>query len=405
MLHEAHVADRTHTGAICYELSEKNLPPRNESRSVATRDMKLLVIESATAQVNAAFDAGVIIPFAGLFPVTEKLRVTESTKAGRSIIQISFIVRDPSGRVLLTGRTPHDGESAPSGHGTMVGPSVLVSWSPVDLPPGHLHPGSAEDILWAYRHEVEEEEPSRPTFRWLGLIRTVAGKGVTYYMYLFEARYEKTPSIRRLRKDADDTATGFVTPDRALLEALTEKKADLRALDAIGVDVAGYDLAPSRIVLTQVGIPPPYQPRPIGVFVSHSCVDHERIFPIVERLEAEGFRCWVDKRDTPAFQEWQPAYLDALQYARAFVLIATKASQASRHVESELAQAVARRAYNAGFPIVALVLDGSSITEHLPAGFPRDRQVLDLRSAREADRAWPRLVSDLGSARGPRGTE
>ncbi len=364
---------------------------------IPTHDRKLLVLEEAAPKVATAFDNGVILPFAALFPQTEVQNVSEDDKRGRAVIQLSFLARDGAGRVLLTRRAAH-GCMTPFGHGTTMGGSVLVSWSPVSLPPGHPWPLTHEDILWAYRQEVEEVEPVVPEFRFLGLARSFAGLEVTYYLYAFVVTYSGTPTIRRLKKDKDDEIAGFVGVDHALLQAIAKKKGDLRVLQAAGFDIGAADYGRSSFLAPASGDPPPYRPTSPGCFVSHACADHSWVDTIGKRIVGAGVPCWIDKRDTRPGFLWRPEYLDALDCARSFVLVATRNSFASPPVREEIRRAMVRPARDSAFPVVALVLEGEKINEFLPTEWNNERQATDLRTPDEADAAWPAVLDELKKA-------
>ncbi len=367
-----------------------------------THDRKLLILEDSAPKFAAAYESGVILPFASLFPQTETQNVTEIDKRGRSIIQISFLICDAGGRVLVTQRATH-GSTTPFGHGTTLGGSVLVSWSPVALPPGHPWPLSHEDILWAYRQEVQEETPAAPEFRFLGVARSFAGPelDIAYYLYSFLVTYPDTPIIRKLKKDKDDEITGFIEVDRPLLKTIAKKKGDLRVLQAAGFELGNVDFGGSGFVAAPSGDPPPYRQESPGCFVSHACDDHDRVDPIVKRIERARVPCWIDKRDTRSGFLWRSEYLEALDCTRSFVFVATRNSHQSDYVRDEIRRAMVRRKRDPAFPVIALALEGKRPDQFLPDEWVSDRQATDFRTQRSARSQWDSVLDQLRRAQPP----
>lgn len=319
--------------------------------------------------MEAAFARGAFPPYHEVLSDVNSLTddLTDSEKVGRHFVQLAFLIRDKSGRVLVTDRVPHS-VAAGHGHTTTLGSSVLVGWSPVAKPPLKEHPTSETEILWAFEREVREDsEPRTPRhLRFLGLIRNEV-KGIIYWFYTFEVRYDGTPTISRLVKDRDDVIRGFapVTPD--LVSAIGKKKADLRSLELAGLLApASFDPGSSRALAFGASDVAPWLGRPIGCFVSHASADRAHAEVLVERLEAAGISTWVYYRDI-GLGEWNEAtYLEAIRYCGSVVVVGTPAAKKAAGVLQEMEIAVARKTANPAFPIIAVVLEGSGMRDAIP---------------------------------------
>jgi hypothetical protein len=75
------------------------------------------------------------------------------------------------------------------------------------------------------------------------------------------------------------------------------------------------------------------------VFISHSSVDAETARDLCERLEAKGVSCWIAPRDETPGHNYAEEIIKALDGCKAVVLVLSDASNASRHVASEISRA------------------------------------------------------------------
>lgn len=72
------------------------------------------------------------------------------------------------------------------------------------------------------------------------------------------------------------------------------------------------------------------------VFVSYATADRETATRIVVALEAAGHACWYAPRDVPVGSDYQEAIVEALEAARALVLVLSEAANDSVHVKREV---------------------------------------------------------------------
>ncbi len=70
------------------------------------------------------------------------------------------------------------------------------------------------------------------------------------------------------------------------------------------------------------------------IFLSYASVDRERVRPLVEELESHGWDVWWD-REIPLGKSWPDVIAEALEGARAMVVVWTEASVASKWVKIE----------------------------------------------------------------------
>ena len=72
------------------------------------------------------------------------------------------------------------------------------------------------------------------------------------------------------------------------------------------------------------------------VFISYSHKDKSFADAICAKLEADGCRCWYAPRDIPPGMEWSSAITDAIQGAKAYILVFTDSSNVSSQVLREI---------------------------------------------------------------------
>ena len=72
------------------------------------------------------------------------------------------------------------------------------------------------------------------------------------------------------------------------------------------------------------------------IFISYSHIDERAAKTILARLEESGYHCWIDYRDALAGDDYAGSIIDAIKGCSVFVLILSKASNASHHVHNEI---------------------------------------------------------------------
>ncbi len=88
--------------------------------------------------------------------------------------------------------------------------------------------------------------------------------------------------------------------------------------------------------------------RPHDVFISYASKDKDVADRACATLEAAGVQCWMAPRDIPAGQEWAEAIVHAIRRSKAFVMIFSANSNASKQVRREVHLADER-----GCPVIA----------------------------------------------------
>ena len=78
-------------------------------------------------------------------------------------------------------------------------------------------------------------------------------------------------------------------------------------------------------------------PEPHDVFVSYASRDRERVLPIVEWLEAAGVKIWIDREGISGGASYALEIAEAIEQAKAIVLMCSEASLSSRNVKQEIA--------------------------------------------------------------------
>lgn len=96
------------------------------------------------------------------------------------------------------------------------------------------------------------------------------------------------------------------------------------------------------------------------VFISYSHVDRQTATIVLNILEQNGIRCWIDYRDAIPGENYAGSIVRAIKTCRYFVLVLSQASSASQHVLNEVNSAV-----NAGATIIPFRLDEVQINENL----------------------------------------
>ncbi|KFN43665.1 toll/interleukin-1 receptor domain-containing protein [Arenimonas oryziterrae] len=78
------------------------------------------------------------------------------------------------------------------------------------------------------------------------------------------------------------------------------------------------------------------------IFVSYASADRDVAFRIVGFLEGQGISCWVAPRDVSPGVEYGQAIIDAIEQARALVLVLSDQSNDSQFVRKEVERAVSK---------------------------------------------------------------
>ncbi len=105
----------------------------------------------------------------------------------------------------------------------------------------------------------------------------------------------------------------------------------------------------------------------MDIFVSYASEDRERVRPIIELLEAQGWNIFWD-REIPPGQSWDDIIQEMLADAQCVVVVWTKLSVESRWVKTEATEGLERDI------LVPVVLEDAQI----PIAFRRT-QSADLR--------------------------
>ncbi len=79
---------------------------------------------------------------------------------------------------------------------------------------------------------------------------------------------------------------------------------------------------------------------PFDVFISHASKDKTIANAVCARLEAAGIRCWIAPRDIVAGTPYGEAIIDAIQAAKAMVLVFSSSANASAQIPKEIERAV-----------------------------------------------------------------
>jgi tetratricopeptide (TPR) repeat protein len=77
--------------------------------------------------------------------------------------------------------------------------------------------------------------------------------------------------------------------------------------------------------------------EPIDLFISYASRDRDRVLPIVERLEAAGVTVWIDRDGISGGASYALEIAEAIEQAKAVVLMCSEASLSSRNVKQEIA--------------------------------------------------------------------
>jgi uncharacterized membrane protein YphA (DoxX/SURF4 family) len=96
------------------------------------------------------------------------------------------------------------------------------------------------------------------------------------------------------------------------------------------------------------------------VFVSYSSKDKPTADAVCAVLESHGIRCWVAPRDILPSQDWGGSIIEAINGARAMVLVFSANANASPQIKREV-----ERAVNKGIPVIPLRIEDVAPTATL----------------------------------------
>jgi len=85
------------------------------------------------------------------------------------------------------------------------------------------------------------------------------------------------------------------------------------------------------------------------VFISYSSADKPIADAVCAGLERRGLRCWIAPRDILPGLDWGAAIIDAINDARAMVLVFSSSANSSKQIKREVERAVAK-----GVPLIPL---------------------------------------------------
>jgi hypothetical protein len=77
-----------------------------------------------------------------------------------------------------------------------------------------------------------------------------------------------------------------------------------------------------------------------SVFISYSQPDQIQAFELVERVEAQGIKCWIAPRDIAPSSDWAAEIIDAISNASTMILVFSASSNDSPQVRREVERAV-----------------------------------------------------------------
>lgn len=134
-----------------------------------------------------------------------------------------------------------------------------------------------------------------------------------------------------------------------------------------------------------------------SVFISHSSLDKTTADAVCQFLEAQGIPCWIAPRNVPAGSKYGEVIIQALEEARAVVLLFSAQSNASEQVMNEVERAVSKK--KALFPLKLSPIQPSGELEY----FISRRHWLDCTQA-PLETVLPQLAAalhDLTEANAP----
>lgn len=296
-----------------------------------TRDQKRCMIHPEV--IDKAFEAGEILPFPILFAESNNEYLVEDERFFKTIIQFSFIVTNQRNEVMLYERVANDREKKIyHGHGITHGQcSLLVSFSPTT----QAYPSCEADVLDIYHQEVPRQNfPDKiPGLAFLGLVRNLIekkeGRWIKYYFYVFEVHYEALElPCTAFNKDKSDTNFGYFPVDSKLYESIAKYKADVQALKLLmvrkqcAVSTAAWEEGNAASLAASVHSSPLLMKSP-GLFISHSCRDHQYTTLLTKHLKTHGIHYWIDDEHLVQGRSWYESAVPAERYGDGVIFVVT----------------------------------------------------------------------------------
>lgn len=99
------------------------------------------------------------------------------------------------------------------------------------------------------------------------------------------------------------------------------------------------------------------------VFISHSTVDEEEALIIANHLQKQKVLSWMAPRDTRSHTSYPAQITQAIRECPIFLLLISKASMKSSHVEREIALAIDKRVYAGNKYIIPLMLEDCTLSD------------------------------------------
>lgn len=96
------------------------------------------------------------------------------------------------------------------------------------------------------------------------------------------------------------------------------------------------------------------------VFISHSSSEKHMALAVCEALEAKGVQCWLAPRDVAHGADYRDAIIEGIEGCKCLVLILSRRSNESDHVQREVRQAVKR-----GFPVLPVRIEECELSRKL----------------------------------------
>lgn len=96
------------------------------------------------------------------------------------------------------------------------------------------------------------------------------------------------------------------------------------------------------------------------VFISHSSSEKQIALAVCDALEAKGVQCWLAPRDVAHGADYRDAIIEGIEGCKCLVLILSRRSNESDHVQREVRQAVKR-----GFPVLPVRIEECELSRKL----------------------------------------
>src|SRR5512147_2273162 len=134
-----------------------------------------------------------------------------------------------------------------------------------------------------------------------------------------------------------------------------------------------------------------HNPMSNDIFISYSRRDQEFVTRLASDLDAQVAGVWFDQSDIQAGQKWHDKIMEGIQECKAFILVLSPDSIASRYVREEVNKAL--ELGKTIFPVIYRPAEWTGEFETLV----REIQTLDLRSGSYTDN-FQKLVDGLIAA-------